>query len=84
MANISDTLRAACVVPSGTARASAAGIAAGAARIVVVRVRKRVKTRVGKRILVEGEGRLSTEMDLWYERLVGHLFSSRVGYFWIV
>lgn len=61
MANISDTLRAACVVPTGTANASAAGIAAGAARVVVVIVRKRVKARVGKRILVEGDGRREIE-----------------------
>ena len=51
-ARMSDTERAACVVPFGTAR-SGFGIAAGAARIVVAekrRVRRRV--RVGKCILL--------------------------------
>ena len=49
------------MVPTGTANASAAGIAAGAARVVVVIVRKRVKARVGNRILVEGDGRREIE-----------------------
>ena len=55
-ARISDTLRAACVVPFGTAR-SESGMAAGAAVIVVVRERRRAMVdRVGKRILLECVG----------------------------
>lgn len=49
-ARISETLRAACVVPFGTARLES-GMAAGAAVIVVVRERRRaMRETVGMRI----------------------------------
>ena len=55
-ARISDTLRAACVVPFGTSR-SESGIAAGAAVIVAVRERRRVMIdRLGICIMLECVG----------------------------